>query len=467
MKPSRLAVPMAVLGLVAATSTGFCDTAEFVIADDATMNATVAQARADFLAGKPFTRLDCAVVVPKGDGTWLRGSVNPAAISYPASCVKLAYLATAIVWCRTNGHPYTYLNANVAPMITVSSNTDTGIVVDTITGAPNLPSVSASSDPAFAPWYSKRLYTENYLSGRGLLENQTILNKTYPSNSGSSPVGAEAVIINSTRGGNRMQAKCAASLMMEIVKGKIEPGATSYMTGLLSHDRWGEDTAVGPGVPPGATFHNKIGVASGTVEDIAHVSMPNGKEFFLAVFTDAYVAPYTSNPYPYDANILGGFLELLVERLALDTGNPAKVVLDEGAAVLTPSGGWTIGTAATDKHGSSYAYRTAGGTGSATWNLSVPVAGKYEVAVWYPQGTNRATDASFTVTHSTGSSVVKVNQQQCGGGWYRLGDYQFAAGGGIVTLAATSADVTKLVVADGVRAWLWPSASAVRDWRRY
>jgi hypothetical protein len=468
MKLGRSLFPC--LLIAAAAALPLCaraDTAEFTIADDAAMNAIVAQARTDYLATKPFTRLDFAIVVPKGDGTWLRGSFNPATISYPASCVKLAYLAAAMVWCRTNSHPYTYLDASVRPMIEVSSNYDTGVVVDAITGAPNLPSVTSSADAAFAPWYAKRLCTENYLSGRGLLENQTILNKTYPTNSGSSPAGAEAVVVNTTRGGNRMQARCAASLMMEIAKGRIEPGATTYMTGLLAHDRWGDNTSVGPGVPPGSVFHNKIGVAYDTLEDIVHVVMPNGKEFFLAAFSNAYVSPYTSNPYPYDANCLGEFCELLVERLGLDAGNPPKLVMENGAAGFTTSGAWTTGTSATNKHGASYAYKTADGTGSATWNLAVPVAGRYEVCVWYPQGTNRATDARFTVTHAGGSATVQVNQQQNGGLWVRLGDYQFAAGGGTVTLAATSSNATRIVVADAIRAWMWPDLSAVTEWQGY
>jgi hypothetical protein len=37
-------------------------------------------------------------------------------------------------------------------MITVSDNLETGIIVDIVTGAPNIVNLTKSSDPRFAPW---------------------------------------------------------------------------------------------------------------------------------------------------------------------------------------------------------------------------------------------------------------------------------------------------------------------------
>lgn len=446
----------------------FSDTSEFTINDDIALNNAVSQARTEFLSGKPFTRLDAALLIPNGDGTWRRGSYNPTTLAYPASCVKLAYLAAAMYWCRTNGHPYTYLDSSVRPMIEVSDNYATGLVVDAITGAPNLPSVTSSSDPAFLPWYNKRLYTENYLSGRGLLENQTIINKTYPTNSGSSPVGAESVVINSYRGGNRMQPKVSASLMLEIVKGKIEPGANAYMTGLLSHDKWGDNSCFGFGVPPGSVYYNKVGVAYDTVEDIAYVRLPNGREFVLAAYSNAYVAPYTNDPLPHDISVLGMFCEAVIEKTGLDVGNPPKLKVDNTSATFSLIGTWSVASASADKYGADYRYKSGGtGAASATWNLNVPETGYYEVCVLYPQGTNRATDAPFTVNHAGGSTLVRVNQQRVGGRWFRLGNFNFTAGTGSVVLTDAISDGSKIVVADAVKATKWPGGANVEQWADY
>jgi protein phosphatase methylesterase 1 len=441
------------------------DTYEFTIIDDAALNSAIAQARSEFLSGKPFTRLDATLLIPDGSGAWRRGSYNPNTLAYPASCVKLPYLAAAMYWCRTNGHPYTYLDASVRPMIEVSDNYATGQVVDIITGAPNLPSVTSSSDPAFLPWYNKRLYTENYLAGRGLLENQTIINKTYPTNSGSSPTGAEAVVSGSYRGGNRMQPKVSASLMLEIVKAKIEPGANAYMTGLLSHDKWGDNSCFGFGLPPGSIYYNKVGVAYDTVEDIAYVRLPNGRELVLAAYSNAYVAPYVNDPLPHDISILGMFCEAVIEKIGLDVGNPPKLKVDNTSATFSLTGSWATASASADKYGSDYRYKSGGtGSASATWNLNVPQTGTYEVCVLYPQGSNRATDAPFTVNHNGGSTLVRINQQQVGGRWVRLGDFNFTAGTGSVVLTDAISNSSRIVVADAVKATKWPGGAGVEDW---
>jgi protein phosphatase methylesterase 1 len=249
------------------------DTAAFTIVNDPQLDSALAAARANFLAlraqNQPaFNRLDAVILVRDSNGTWRRGSFNGDTIAYPASCVKLAYMAAAMYWCRTNNYPYNYLDADVGPMIRVSDNYATGRVVDAITGMPNYQ--GKRTDPPYSIWYAARLYTENFLGARGLLENQTIMHKTYPTNSGSSPSGYEQDAINQ-RGGNRMQPKCSASLMLEIIKGAIEPGANAYMRDLLTHDRWSGDSEFGFGLPPGTIYENKVGVAYDTLEDIAYI----------------------------------------------------------------------------------------------------------------------------------------------------------------------------------------------------
>ena len=433
------------------------DTGAVTILDDASLNTIVAQARTDFLAQRSgpqpgLTRLDITILLPNPDGTWRRGSFNPINVAYPASTVKLGFLAAAMNWCRTNSHPYNFLDADVYPMIKDSDNIATGRVVDAITGAPNDQNIRKSTDAAFITWNAKRLYTENYLSGRGLLENQRLYNKTYPSNSGPGLTGAESVGL-SAHGSNQMQPKCAASLMLEIQKGFLEPGAQSYMKSLLTHNRWDGNSVCGHGIPPGSVYQNKWGQASGTEEDIAYVVLPNGKEFILAMYSNGYEA---AQPYPYDQSILSNVSELLIERLGLDAGDPPKIKIDNGGAGFSTAGTWASGAGSTEAFGGSY-LTSSGGTGSntATYSLNVPEAGRYEVCAWFTQGTNRATDAPYTVNSNSGATTVRVNQQVAGGRWVRLGDFDFNAGAGSVVLSNQVTDNTKVVVADAVKATKW------------
>jgi len=449
----------AVALLAGAAAPSFADTSAFTIVDDAAMNSAVANVRSQFLATRTFDRLSATILVRQQDGTWKRGSYEADRIEYPASCVKLAYLAAAMRWCAQNGRPYDYLDASVRPMIEVSDNVATGEVVDAITGAPNVTNPNKPGTISFNDWYAKRRYTENFLTSRGLLDNQTVLHKTYPTNSGSSPTGYEADA-QTLRGGNRMQPKLSASLMLEIQKGAIEPGANAYMRGLLTHERFGGDSSIGFGMPPGATFENKIGIAYDTLEDIAYVKMPNGKEFILAAYTNGW---NTAEPYPYDGAPLGLFAEMLVENLGLDAGNPAKIKIDNGGAGYSTTGAWTTATAQIDKFGSSYAYASGGSGATATFALNVPATGKYEVCAWWADGTNRATNAPFTVNHAAGATTTNLDQTARGGCWVKLGDYDFNAGTGTVVLGTSGVSASSLVVADAIKATLWPSGGGAID----
>ncbi len=456
---------LALATMLAAACCVFADTQAFTIQDDAALDQAVAAARADFLAVKPYmSRLDVALLLPNADGSWSRGSYNPEVIAYPASCVKLCYLASAMYWCRTNGHPYDYLDWCVRPMIVDSSNYATGQVVDAVTGAPNYP--TGSYDTTFWNWYDQRLFTEDYLAGRGLVENQTIMHKTYPTNSGSAPNGAESLAIN-YRGGNRMQPKCSASLMLEIVKGAIEPGATPYMRELLASGRWGGNSVFGFGLPPGTQYENKLGLAYDTLEDIAYVRLPNGQAFILAAYSDGFQGPEPGQPYPWDASVLGVFCEMLVDELALDAGGPPKLVTDNSDPAVSTTGSWTVVTDQSidyDMYGTSYLSTTSSSsaTASVTWHLAVPTTGLYEVCVWSPQKST-GTTVTYIVQHAGGATPVSVNQRHYGGRWYRLGDFSFVAGAGEVFLTNHATPSGRVVMADAVKITKWPSGALFDD----
>jgi len=88
--------------------------------------------------------------------------------------------------------------------------------------------------------------------------------------------------------------------------------------------------------------------------------------------------------------------------------------------------------------------------GEVEWRPALPVAGAYEVAIWYPQGGNRAPDAPFTVDYAGGSHTVYVDQRTNGSTWFVLGTYDFAAGTpGRVRLNNVASP--RVVIADAVR----------------
>lgn len=443
------------LALAATAGPALADTTAFTIVDDPALDAAVAQARAEYLATAFFSRLDATILIEQPDGSWRRGSFNAEALAYPASCVKLAYLVAAMRFSADNALPFNHLDAILDPMIEVSSNFATGQVVDAITGTTNLPQVTSAAHPLWADWYAARLFTENYLDARGLLGNQTIASKTYPTNSGSSPTGAEAVLLN-THGGNRMQPLLSASLMLETVAGAIEAdtalvGSTLYMRDLLSSERLGDNSAIGFGVPPGSVYENKIGIAYDTLEDIAHIILPNGQRVILAIYTNGW---QPSQPLPYDAAPLGEFAWRLFDAIpGLRDGLPPRVVVDNADPGVTYTGSWLVGSAQPDKLGPSYAYASNGsGANRAEFALAVPQAGVYEVSVRWPAASNRTTRAPVTVTHADGQDTVFVNQEIWGGRWVRVGAYRFEVGGGVVALSDDIPDAGQLVLADAVQA---------------
>ena len=443
--------------VLAASVTASADNTTFTITDDAALDRAVAEARTEFLRDKTFNRLDATIMVANPDGSWRRGSFNPQVINYPASCVKLAYLAAAMNWCRENGLPYTELDHCVRPMIEKSDNVQTGVTVDAITSAPNDATITTATDPRFDAWYRKRLYTENYLRGRGLLANQVLVHKTYPTNSGEDPSGAEKAA-RDLRGPNRMQPQAAAMLMLEIAKGAIEPGAHAYMMELLDHDRWKGNSVLGTGLPPGTKYHNKPGLAYDTLEDIAFVVLPNGRELIVTAFSNGFTKPYSEDPGPYSGTVLGGFMELLLERTDLLDGCPPVVRVDDDDPGFATEGAWKRENSAPQQFGKSHHIARAGDAPStATWHLRVPEGGRYEVCVRYPQDLLGAPDAPFSVVSDAGTTCVLVDQRKVGGRWRKLGDFDIRKGGGEVRLSNSVAGTSSTVAADAVKASKWPA----------
>jgi len=59
------------------------------------------------------------------------------------------------------------------------------------------------------------------------------------------------------------------------------------------------------------------------------------------------------------------------------------------------------------------------------WSPTLPGAGEYAVFAKWQAAPDRATDATYEVTHSTGIDLVKVDQRHNGGEWRYLGTWSF------------------------------------------
>jgi Beta-lactamase enzyme family len=277
------------------------------IRDDPRVQVAVEDARARFLAGQRFDRLDVTVLLAARDGSWMRGSAGGATPWYPASCVKLGYAAAAVHWCELQGREPECLDEQVAPMLRESDNFATGAVVDAITGAPNGPIDGAD----FEAWFARRLYTENLLAEHGLLAGQVFINKTYPTNSGEEPSGLEA-LARARHGRNAMHADGAANLMLAIVSGEFGARAGGYIRSRLRRPLVSRNSSLGGGFPAGTVYESKIGDAYDTLAEIVHAELPDGRRLIIAAFSNGRDP---DGPDEQDLTALAGFSKLLLERL--------------------------------------------------------------------------------------------------------------------------------------------------------
>jgi hypothetical protein len=133
----------------------------------------------------------------------------------------------------------------------------------------------------------------------------------------------------------------------------------------------------------------------------------------------------------------------------------ADVVLDNTNPAVIFAGGWNTGNSSAGFYDVDYRYATCAATvtATATYQPNFPNAGLYDVFLWYPASSNRATNAPWTITFFGGSTNVLVNQQTNGGGWFQIAAARpFAAGtNGFVSLSNLAAPAGDVVLADAVR----------------
>lgn len=218
---------------------------------------------------------------------------------YPASVVKLFYLAAAQRWLEDKKIQNTVeLQRALKDMIVDSSNDATQYVVDVLTqttGGFELP------PKEMAEWQEKRNGVNRYFSSLGYT-NINVNQKTFCEDA----YGREQV----SRGPNgenrnKLTTNATARLMMEIVTGKVvTPARSQEMIRLLQRDPTKKSSDAdsqdigfsGSALPAGAKFWAKAGWTSSARHDATYIELPTGEKVVLVIFTSEHGADHEIIP---------------------------------------------------------------------------------------------------------------------------------------------------------------------------
>jgi PKD repeat protein len=141
-----------------------------------------------------------------------------------------------------------------------------------------------------------------------------------------------------------------------------------------------------------------------------------------------------------------GLWSAAAEQVLVVGTEPEDFIIDNGDPGTSSTGVWQVSGSA-GYYGEDSLWSRDGGT--YTWGFTPPVAGSYEVFMWWTEWPSRSTAAPIQVTHAGGVSNTTINQQVNGGQWNSLGTYTFD-GSGSVRISAPNAYPTSYN-ADAVR----------------
>jgi len=233
---------------------------------------------------------------------------------YPASVVKLFYLAAAQQWLEDKK----ILESDeivraCKDMIVDSSNDATHYIVDVLTdttGGPELP------PDEMATWMEKRNAINRYFQKLGY-KHINVNQKTW----GDGPFGRERIAYGKDLANrNKLTTNATARLLSEIVTGKcVSKERSKAMLDLLARDfcKPSHDKAcsqnnsahnqaadpddqstgfMGSALPPGARLWSKAGWMSTARHDAVYVELPDGIRFVLVAFISGHAKEYAILP---------------------------------------------------------------------------------------------------------------------------------------------------------------------------
>jgi beta-lactamase class A len=217
-----------------------------------------------------------------------RGSHRGGEQIYPASVIKLFYLAAAHHWMEDGKLTDTpELRRAMSDMIVHSYNEATHYVLDVLTGTtsgPELPEAELKT------WFDQRNAVTRYFVGLGY---RNVIAHKKPWCEG--PYGRESQAIKAFEPKrNFLSTDDTARLMADIVGG-ISPKRSGEMMTLLKRtlpdtdpDPDAQGKFTGTALPAGAKLWSKAGWTSQTRHDCAYVELADGKKFVLVTFTEGH-----------------------------------------------------------------------------------------------------------------------------------------------------------------------------------
>lgn len=214
-------------------------------------------------------------------------SVRGGELIYPASVIKLFYLAAAHRWLEDGRlADSAELRRACRDMIVDSSNDATHYVIDLLTGTTSGPELEPA---AIRAWFDARNAVTRYFAGLGYTG---VLAHKKPWGDGPYGRESQATRLFEPRR-NMLTTDATARLVVEIATGRcVTPARSAEMMALLARDPAAptpdpDDQALftGPALPPGAKLWSKAGWTSQTRHDAAYVELPGGAKFVLVVFT--------------------------------------------------------------------------------------------------------------------------------------------------------------------------------------
>jgi beta-lactamase class A len=216
-----------------------------------------------------------------------RASVRGGEMIYPASVIKLFYLAAAHRWMEDGRLADTpELRRAMQDMIVDSSNDATHYVIDLLTGTTSGPELP---DAEIKVWFEARNAVTRYFTHLGYTGVYA-----HKKPWGDGPYGRESQAIKLFEPKrNMLTTDDTARLLVEIVTGRcVTPARSAEMKALLARELEPKDSDPdnqarfsGPALPKGSQLWSKAGWTSQTRHDALYAELPNGARFVLVVFT--------------------------------------------------------------------------------------------------------------------------------------------------------------------------------------
>jgi beta-lactamase class A len=216
-----------------------------------------------------------------------RAGVRGTVPIYPASVIKLFYLAAAHRWLEDGRLADTpELRRAMKDMIVDSSNDATHYVIDLLTGTTSGPELS---DAEIMVWFERRGAITRHFASLGYTDINAS-KKPW----GDGPYGRESQAIRLFEPKrNMLTTDATARLLVEMATARcVTATRSAEMMALLARDPATPDPDpdhqakfTGPALPPGAKLWSKAGWTSQTRHDAAYIELPGGAKFVLVAFT--------------------------------------------------------------------------------------------------------------------------------------------------------------------------------------